>query len=463
MPNLNRIEVDGLLGRFHHAFDFPSDWDFAILHGPNGVGKTKLLQLITYALSLNLTGVRRIPFESAVFQFDDNHVLSLERVYVDLPFDPPAGLEEEAFRPSKVEFTLETPTGDRIPWRGEDLPSEYWVRARRIVEREAPARRIGQTTWRDYHVGDTVGTQELIERYAHLLPPNLAREIASTDAPEQLRDFCQSVNVHLIETQRLTTKDSTEDARRPDRDAVQKPTVVQYAQDLRNQLQKALASNSRTTQQLDRTFPRRILETRTLGDVNDDGIRERYEEQSRLRDRLSQIALLEDRTDLPLPDRKLENWERRVLWTYLDDTDQKLSTFAPLLRRVDALREIIDSRFLYKHLVIDAEVGFRIITDEGNEVPATSLSSGEQHELILVYDLLFNAPSNSLVLIDEPEISLHVAWQQRFLADMAKISEIASLRFLVATHSPQIIHKWWSRTVRLAPEHDPGGLGDQQA
>ena len=78
------------------------------------------------------------------------------------------------------------------------------------------------------------------------------------------------------------------------------------------------------------------------------------------------------------------------------------------------------------------------------------LSSGEQHELILIYDLLFNVPENALVLIDEPEISLHVVWQQRFLTDLSRIAKLSSLRFIVATHSPQIIHKSWDKTVELA-------------
>lgn len=450
MRNLVAVEVQGLLGRFDHRVDFPASWDFAILHGPNGVGKTKLLQLMTAAMSLNTASLRRIPFRSASFDFDDNHRLSLIRVDSDGYVDTIASGDESVVG-SKIKYSLETPSGRAVSWVGEEMTTDHWIRARRFIEREAPIRRLPNGLWRDARVGDTVTYQELMERYIHALPSSILHEFGTVDAPEELRRFCESVNVHLIETQRLTTRDSAEDARRPDRDSAAKPTVVQYAEDLRRQLQSALASNSRTTQQLDRTFPKRVLEAKVSPAVDDDAIRARYGQQSELRARLSQIALLEDRTDLPLPRRKLQDWERRVLWTYLDDTDQKLETFEPLLRRCDALRDIIGDRFLYKRLVIDAEVGFRIETDEGGPVPATSLSSGEQHELILVYDLLFNAPSNSLVLIDEPEISLHVAWQQRFLADVAKISEIASLRFVVATHSPQIIHKWWARTVRLAP------------
>jgi predicted ATP-binding protein involved in virulence len=184
--------------------------------------------------------------------------------------------------------------------------------------------------------------------------------------------------------------------------------------------------------------------------VTDDQIRERYGDQARQRNRLAAVSLLEAaEADLPLPEVDLQAWERRVLWTYLDDTERKLATFTPLLERVQLLREIVNARFLFKQLSIDRARGFRFKTEAGDELGAASLSSGEQHELVLTYDLLFNVQPGSLVLIDEPEISLHVSWQRSFLDDLLKVAELQSLRFVVATHSPQVIGKWWPKAAPL--------------
>jgi predicted ATPase len=60
-------------------------------------------------------------------------------------------------------------------------------------------------------------------------------------------------------------------------------------------------------------------------------------------------------------------------------------------------------------------------------------------------------PEDALVLIDEPEISLHVGWQVAFIPDIQRIAEIRGLRFIVATHSPQIINGEWNKAVRLGP------------
>jgi len=63
--------------------------------------------------------------------------------------------------------------------------------------------------------------------------------------------------------------------------------------------------------------------------------------------------------------------------------------------------------------------------------------------------LLFKAEENSLVLIDEPEISLHVVWQREFLNDIQEIIELQKIDVVIATHSPQIINDRWDLTVGL--------------
>lgn len=82
------------------------------------------------------------------------------------------------------------------------------------------------------------------------------------------------------------------------------------------------------------------------------------------------------------------------------------------------------------------------------------LSSGEQHELVLFHHLLFEVRRDSLVLIDEPEISLHVAWQTSFLSDLDKINRLLGVHFLLATHSPSIISDRWDLTVGLGEDED---------
>ncbi|MBO4527894.1 MAG: ATP-binding protein, partial [Victivallales bacterium] len=100
---------------------------------------------------------------------------------------------------------------------------------------------------------------------------------------------------------------------------------------------------------------------------------------------------------------------------------------------------------------IDSENGITFkTTDESNTIIKLSdLSSGEKQEVILLYNLLFNMPEGSVLLIDEPETSLHVAWAKEFMDDIEKILKLKKSQALIATHSPFIIGERWAQTIDL--------------
>ncbi|WP_427195002.1 AAA family ATPase [Morganella morganii] len=88
------------------------------------------------------------------------------------------------------------------------------------------------------------------------------------------------------------------------------------------------------------------------------------------------------------------------------------------------------------------------ISDEIIEL--SSLSSGEQNQIILLYNLIFKTNSYDLVLIDEPEISLHVAWQNQIIKNLERIMKVNNIeQFIVATHSPHVIDGNWNLTIDL--------------
>jgi predicted ATP-binding protein involved in virulence len=106
---------------------------------------------------------------------------------------------------------------------------------------------------------------------------------------------------------------------------------------------------------------------------------------------------------------------------------------------------------LDKTLRIDRENGFKITSANGTDVPLDRLSSGEQHQLILIFDLLFEVTGNSLILIDEPELSLHVAWQKAFIDSLSRMIALNAFDVILATHSPAIVAKHFDLAVELAP------------
>lgn len=72
---------------------------------------------------------------------------------------------------------------------------------------------------------------------------------------------------------------------------------------------------------------------------------------------------------------------------------------------------------------------------EGATIPLRSLSSGEKQLLRLMLEVL--AAEEDTVMIDEPELSMHVDWQQVLVKSMKTVNPACQL--LLATHSPEIM------------------------
>lgn len=442
MRQLTGFQVIGLLGQFNHELDFTTDHHVTIVYGPNGIGKTKILEIIQAALKPSLRGLSRIPFSYASLRFSDGHKLEISK---SSDGQQPAFRDEDdrleaLVADLDVEVRLQSPNGLATTWSPRDDLDETTERGmtwlsradqRQLALRDLPERESRRLRDRELAFA-------LRHRRTELIRP-----------PVWLTEFCQGFPAHLVRTQRLVIGDGAADSSggNSSRTAVQA-----YREDLSARIREALAENSKTTARLDRTFPRRImLDDPTTIAITDAEIRRKYQTQSGKRTALSRVGLADNAEELPLPDRELAPLERKVLWTYLQDMDKKLKTFDALLARVETFVEIVNSKFLYKTMSIDQDEGFSFWTNEGRPIPVDGLSSGEQHELVLAYSLLFKTVPGSLVMIDEPEISLHVVWQQQFISDLDAISTVVPMQFLIATHSPQVINKWWNRAVALEP------------
>ncbi|MEV5042055.1 ATP-binding protein [Microbacterium sp. LMI1x-1-1.1] len=143
--------------------------------------------------------------------------------------------------------------------------------------------------------------------------------------------------------------------------------------------------------------------------------------------------------------------DRRILSVFLDDWDRRLEPLLPVNEKLEALRDILDTKLAPSGKVtsISARGGLEFHNAAGHRLPVARLSSGEQHLVALFTLLLFAARPGSLVLIDEPEISLHAAWKHAFLADITRVAALSNLQVVLATHSAGIINGRWDLTEEL--------------
>ena len=231
------------------------------------------------------------------------------------------------------------------------------------------------------------------------------------------------------------------------------PTVLEYARELGELMREALAKSNYAAQELDRSFPSRLIQKvqedkPTL--LPQDKIYDLLKELEKKRVILECAGLFHNINVVDLKQEKtLDDRLIKVLEIYIEDSYKKLGVFEELATKINLLINLINKRFAHKVMEVNMNEGFVFKVPTGETLTADKLSSGEQNELILIFRLLFKSPQHALILIDEPEISLHIAWQQSFLEDMEAVAKLTNLKLIIATHSPDIINGRWDLTIGL--------------
>jgi predicted ATP-binding protein involved in virulence len=215
-------------------------------------------------------------------------------------------------------------------------------------------------------------------------------------------------------------------------------TIKTYAEELKDLIEEKYEESLKITQQLDNSYPGRLISEKNK--ISEDDYNKRFAELNTKQERLTKNGLYESKQEAL----EYSADDAKALLVYLDDLEKKLNVFDDLLEKLDLFTSILNERrFTYKTIHIDSEKGFYFKTSKDKELELGELSSGEQHEVVLLYELIFNTAPNNMVLIDEPEISLHVAWQKEFVKDLLKIIELQGFQVMMATHSPSIINDRW--------------------
>lgn len=130
----------------------------------------------------------------------------------------------------------------------------------------------------------------------------------------------------------------------------------------------------------------------------------------------------------------------RIISAYLDETIKRLAEYDPILEKLELFSDLLNEKhFANKFFTFSLNYGIRCFNDNKTYIDLDLLSSGEKNQIILLYDLIFRINDNSILLLDEPENSLHVAWQRMFSEDIALIAENKNLQAVITTHSSRIV------------------------
>ena len=142
-----------------------------------------------------------------------------------------------------------------------------------------------------------------------------------------------------------------------------------------------------------------------------------------------------------------------VLEDFVDKRKLRNTSFSEIFKsgEIAWLKTQLEGAFSFSKLTkVQAEItgrflalnpSVRIFVARGDDyVDFKDLSSGEQNRILLAVKILSKAEDRCVILIDEPEISLHLHWQMDFHKSLKKmLHDIKNFHVVVATHSPIIV------------------------
>lgn len=126
---------------------------------------------------------------------------------------------------------------------------------------------------------------------------------------------------------------------------------------------------------------------------------------------------------------------------------QKLELFSEWVRRCE---------FANKMMIFRKKDGVVFVSNDeiSTKILPEELSSGEKQLVVQAIELLFCTPEDSIVLVDEPELSYHVAWQMLYCENLKSIAKQRKLQCVVATHNPQMFNYDWDLSIDLFTQQE---------
>ena len=437
---LRSIQLKGLLGQYDHEIQLDPEQP-TILTGANGTGKSTVLRLINAVAQGAWHEFARIPFSSAVLDFGPHQKLKITKTAQKLTLA--LGNRGYLFDLNDLENIAELDPGSWAKPSPEDRGRDY----ARHVSTRAPTQ------------GEHPSSPSEWAHRRKIMQGQMTLEEMESELDDWVRELSESFEVRLVSDRRLYApgnrrgRGSGPGGREPARDV-----VSECSRELGRLISVWLSRYAAASQREDRQFPLQVADAiAEAAEIDEGAINELINRVTKRRDALERVGLAgRDQEPDPSFDRSKLKYPAVavVVKTFAEVTLRKFDVLEPLRERLALFIDFLDDHFAGKqahtrdpratraprHLRDDDTwEGLVFELPNSDELNATQLSSGEQQLLVLAYEILFETPEGTLLLIDEPELSLHVGWQRTFIDDIAALGRPRKIQFLLATHSPTLI------------------------
>ena len=150
--------------------------------------------------------------------------------------------------------------------------------------------------------------------------------------------------------------------------------------------------------------------------------------------------------------------QMRIINTANKESEKKLGNVRDeIIAEINGIFDILDMDTRLIGMSTETTEILPIFTNlSGDKFDINELSSGEKQLFLRTLAIKMLNPENSIILIDEPELSLHPRWQQRIVDVYRKIGK--NNQIIIATHSPHILGSVRKENIMLLDKDDEGKI-----
>ncbi|WP_447826215.1 AAA family ATPase [Aeromonas hydrophila] len=411
MNVIDNVTVEGFWGERTLKFNFHNDVNFVI--GINGSGKTTAINIIVAALTADFSELDRLEFSTIEIKLTSSSSRKKPSVIIkkqpsnDTPFSSIQYEIRESASEKPLKFSL------------DDYEEQMMLRRypRHIIEREL-FRRHGQSLSKV--LGDLVNVSWL----------SVHRASSKSDEHDTDRNL-STVDLKLTElVNRLVRYFSTLGKAGSEQfEHFQKEVFLSM---LHRKSQRRLFSSVRNIniddekKALEGIFSQFKLKPQEFMPRLDN----HFEALAKAKEKLSGDGSLQT-VDISVLlgseriDYIVDEWKKSI--------EKRNVIFEPR----DTFLKIVNSMMQRKKFSINAQNELQITTQSGKNLPLHKLSSGEKQLLIVLGEALLQEKKPWIYIADEPELSLHVKWQESLVENLRAINPSSQIIF--ATHSPDVV------------------------
>ncbi len=442
---IEKFEIRNLFGMYNINLDL--DELVSIYVGENGLGKTTILNCLYYVLTCNFEKLKDINFESIKIKFDKK-IFKIN--YTDILEYTRDGLHYNNYEERYYRYI------DDI-FNAEDINKMIYIIKNEQYDKSVLRRyvlKLSEVTGMPMRIAERTIYRFALERLNNKIKGN-AENVSS------LMDFIKennvSDNVIYFTTYRRIEKnvfESNKSIREYDDDSRMRKTnnLIHFGMDDVSELINrnleyirtlAISGYNEMTGLLLKQYLKSDIKENSKYKLDSqklnialDRIGNKIDEEtkSKIKEEIIEKNNLKDENKylLNLLENLIKNYEKQ------NEYDEKIRNFTNTCNKY-----LNGKRFEYNESSVEVNI---INTLNNIPISINSLSSGEKQIISIFAKLYLDTEKESIILIDEPELSLSIQWQSMLIPDMVNTNKCRKI--VAVTHSPFIFENEYEKYTK---------------